>query len=575
MTVDPRPALRLADLAERYWRAYLAHHPISATPYGERAYDDRVDDISPAASERHRGHLEGLLTEARSVESAVATAPGVQPAERVTASALIDQIEMDLALLDADVDPWTVDPIDGVQVAIFNIESFQPVATVEQGRAMVARWNALPRLLDQHRANLREALAGGRVAVHAPVERAAEGLRDLLAQPDDAWALLAPAGQDHADWAPADLERFRANLRSAVRDGIRPAMSRLLDVLVAEILPAARSNTTPGIDTLPGGPEAYGKLVRHHTSLHAHPEAIHRVGLDEVARINGELEALGARVLGTTDRQAILARLRSDPDLYFRTPDQVEQTAASALARATAAVPGWFGILPRAGCEVVRMGDHEARHGTIAYYREPAPDGTRPGRYYINTSEPQTRPRYEAEALGYHESVPGHHLQIAVAQEVPGLPDFRRHLGVTAFWEGWALYAERLADEMGLYSGDLDRIGMLSLDAWRACRLVVDTGIHALGWSRQRAIDYMLANTALAPNNIVNEVDRYIVWPGQALAYKTGQLEILRLRAEVAAALGARFDVRAFHDNLLRGGALSLETAGRIVRASLGAGTGS
>jgi len=206
------------------------------------------------------------------------------------------------------------------------------------------------------------------------------------------------------------------------------------------------------------------------------------------------------------------------------------------------------------------MEEHEEKHSTIAYYRGPAADGSRPGRYYINTSAPETRPRYEAEVLAYHESIPGHHLQIALAQELSDLPKFRRHLGVTAFVEGWGLYTERLADRMGLYSADLDRIGVLSYDAWRACRLVVDTGMHAMGWTRDRAIEFMVENTALAKNNIVNEVDRYITWPGQALAYKTGQLEILRLRDEARRALGRRFDVRAFHDAVLENGAIPLGT---------------
>jgi uncharacterized protein (DUF885 family) len=254
----------------------------------------------------------------------------------------------------------------------------------------------------------------------------------------------------------------------------------------------------------------------------------------------------------------VLERLRTDPALHFTTRDEVFDKAASALDRAREAIPGWFGILPQAPCEVVRMGEHEEAHSTIAYYRQPSVDGSRPGQYFVNTGFPETRPRYEAEALAYHESIPGHHLQIAIGQELTDLPDFRRHLGPTAFFEGWGLYTERLSDEMGLYSSDLDRIGILSFDGWRACRLVVDTGMHALGWTRQQAIDFMAAHTALGANNIANEVDRYIVWPGQALAYKLGQLEILRLRDEARARQGSRFDIRAFHDALLGQGALSL-----------------
>ncbi len=273
-----------------------------------------------------------------------------------------------------------------------------------------------------------------------------------------------------------------------------------------------------------------------------------------------------SRSSGLTDT---LARLREDGRLYFGSREEVFAKADSALARAGEAMAQWFGLLPRAPCEVVRMGAHEEKHSSIAYYRQPATDGSRPGQYFVNTYAPETRPRYEAEALAYHEAIPGHHLQIAIGQELEGLPEFRRHLGPTAFFEGWGLYTERLSDEMGLYSADLDRFGILSFDAWRACRLVVDTGMHALGWSREQAIDYMAAHTALGRNNIANEVDRYIVWPGQALAYKTGQLEIQRLRGEAQAALGDRFEIKAFHDAVLGNGAVPLATLRDLVSGYL------
>jgi len=333
-----------------------------------------------------------------------------------------------------------------------------------------------------------------------------------------------------------------------------------------EVLPKARPQERPGIMHIPGGAAAYRKLIKVHTSLDLSPEELHQTGLKEVARINREMEEFGEKVFGVRDRKEILKRLRKDSSLYFASRDEVAAKAEAALAKANAAISKWFGHLPKTPCEVVRMGEHEEKHSTIAYYRPPAADGSRPGRYYINTSAPETRPRYEAEALAYHESVPGHHLQITIAQELEGIPEFRKNSGVTAFIEGWGLYSERLSDEMGLYTSDLDRIGILSYDSWRACRLVVDTGMHAMGWTREQAIRFMVENTALAENNIVNEVDRYITWPGQALAYKAGQLEIMRLRREAQARLGKEFDVRRYHDVLLGEGAVPLRVLREMVR---------
>ncbi|HVA87975.1 MAG TPA: DUF885 domain-containing protein [Candidatus Saccharimonadales bacterium] len=560
----PDAAAELAVLADQYWQDHLRQYPIASTALGERRYDGLIDDVSPEARERYSSRLRDLLGRVQALRSRALANGEFDESDRVTIAALADQLGCDLAALDCRLDDWTVDPLEGPQILIFNVESFQDVATVEQGREMVRRWQLMGPYLDQHVANLRRGLADGRVAVRAPVERVIDALNALLAQRDEQWALLNPTRAPHRDWSAADAAAFADGLRDAVGSTIRPALARLRDVLVTEILPHGRTNERPGIGDLPGGADAYRRMIRVHTSLNLAPETLHQTGLDEVEQINSEIEALGGRVLGVSDRARILARLREDPRLYFRTPEEVSAKARSALARATAAIPHWFGMLPSADCVVVPMGEHETRHGTIAYYRQPAPDGSRPGQYFINTSAPETRPRYEAEALAYHESIPGHHLQIAIAQELE-LPEFRRHLGVTAFWEGWGLYSERLADEMGLYTGDLDRIGMLSLDAWRACRLVVDTGMHAFGWSRDRAIRFMTENTALAPNNIANEVDRYIVWPGQALAYKTGQLEIARLRRETQDRRGPAFDIRAFHDVVLGDGAVGLEPLREIM----------
>jgi len=379
------------------------------------------------------------------------------------------------------------------------------------------------------------------------------------------WRMVRPGQEPHDDWPAAVLESFRRELSAAVGEIVVPAFGRYLEVLETEILPAARPSDRPGIVHVPGGDAAYRALIRTHTTLDLEPEAVHELGLAEIERIDASFADLGARVLGVHGLDATLAALREDPALRFGSADEVFAAARDTLARAQAAVPRWFGRLPRVDCEVVPIPSETEAHQTLAYYAWPALDGSRPGRYYINLGSPETRPRYEAEALAFHESVPGHHLQIALAQELEGLPAFQRALGSTAFAEGWGLYTERLADEMGLYSSDLDRFGILSFDAWRACRLVVDTGMHALGWSRDQAVEFMRAHTALGDNNIANEVDRYISWPGQALAYKIGQLEILRLRALAEARLGPRFDIRAFHDAVLGSGAVGLTTLAGIV----------
>jgi uncharacterized protein (DUF885 family) len=557
-----KPGESLAELAREYWDERMTNEPISATALGDRRFDDRLPDISPAGRARVKTQYESIVSRCKEIPEGVLT-----DADRLTRTALLVDSGSLLDYYSCDLEDWTVDPLQGLQVELMNVESFQPIRTVLEGRAMVSRWRKIGPFIEQHIANLRGGAAGGKVAVRSVVEKVVDELDDLLAKPDADWALLRPLQAEHSDCTDEERREFREGLTDSLRESARPGFVRYFEFLKSEILPKARPPEKPGIMHIPGGVEVYTKLIRVHTSLDLTPEDIHRTGLGEVDRINKQMEELGEKVLGTRDRKKILRRLRTDPALYFSSRDEIAAKAERALARANAAIAKWFGRLPRTPCEVVRMAEHEEKHSTIAYYRPPATDGSRPGRYYVNTSAPETRPRYEAEALAYHEAVPGHHLQIAIAQELEGIPEFRKNSGVTAFIEGWGLYSERLADEMGLYSSDLDRIGILSYDSWRACRLVVDTGMHAMGWTRERAIDFMMENSALAKNNIVNEVDRYITWPGQALAYKTGQLEIIGLRKGAESRLGSKFDIREFHDALLDNGAVPLQVLRQVIRS--------
>jgi uncharacterized protein (DUF885 family) len=573
---EPYPSdgpARLAEIAGAAWEDALRLDPLFATAIGDRRFDDRLRPNGPDALETAAERVDAAVRRTTAIDP-----KRLSPADRVTRRALLDFLGFQGDLLDSGIEGWNVDPLDGPQVVFLNIPSFQSIRDRDDAAALLARWREMGPWIDRHVETSRDALRRGVGAPQALVRSVVAELDDLLARDVSDWPLLRPSRDLPPGIAPPEAARLAANLAAVVTDTIRPAFGRYRTFLVDELAPVARGDDRPGLAALPDGDAIYSRLVRSHTTLELTPEAIHQIGLDETTRIDREFEELGSLVLGTGDRAAVIERLRSDPALHFSTEAEVFAVAESSLARALAAIPGWFGRLPAARCEVVEMADHEARHSTIAYYRDPASDGSRPGSYYINTTEPQTRPRYEAEVLAFHEAVPGHHLQIAIAQELDDLPAFRRFAGPTAFIEGWGLYSERLSDEMGLLSGDLDRFGILSFDAWRACRLVVDTGLHALGWSRDAAIAFMVDHTALAENNIVNEVDRYLAIPGQALAYKLGQLEILRLRDAARTSLGPPFDIRRFHDAVLTEGAVGLLTLDEVVRSWIareGTGEGS
>ena len=363
-----------------------------------------------------------------------------------------------------------------------------------------------------------------------------------------------------ADLPAAERTRLVAAGRQAVNDSFTPAMQKLLAFVKNDYLPAARKDI--GASGLPDGAAYYQHAIRRHTTTDLTAKEIHEIGVKEVARIRGEMEAIirGVGFKGTF--QGFLTFLRTDPRFYYASADDLVAGYALIAKRADGELPKLFAELPRNSYGIRVIPDYEAPAQTTAYY-QPGASGARAGIYMINTYKLDTRPRYEMEALTLHESVPGHHLQISRAQELKGLPEFRRNAGYTAYVEGWALYAESLGGEMGFYIDPYSKFGQLTYEMWRACRLVVDTGMHAMGWTREQAINFMKENTAKTENDIVVEVDRYIVWPGQALAYKLGELKIKELRARAARELGARFDVRKFHNAILDDGPLPLDLLDR------------
>jgi uncharacterized protein (DUF885 family) len=561
-TTRANPAIELAKLCDEFWQGHLRTYPSEATSLGDHRYDDQLEDNSPAATTRERARLESVHTRALAIGEAA-----LSPADRVTRSVLIRETQDEMDNIDCHFEEWVVDPRSGPQTDFMSLPDLTTIITPDDAAHYVARVRKMGPYIDQIIANLSRGLKNGRMATRAGAVAVMDQLDSLAAHPVEQWELDSPASVSRSDWTGEQKLKFEGDLGAALRTIVKPAFLRYRDFVRGKVWPVARPEDKAGMSFIPGGREAYLKRIRLETSLDRTPEQLHQLGLDEIARIRGELSTLGAKMLGTSDIAEIQKKLRTDPAMHFASANEVEQKARETLARAKAAIPGFFSVLPKADCQVKVMGMYEAPHSTIAYYRQGAPDGSRPGYYMINTYKPETRPRYEAEALAFHESIPGHHLQISIAQELQGLPEFRKNLGVTSFVEGWALYTERLADEMGLYSSDLDRIGMLSYDAWRASRLVVDTGMHAMGWSRQQAIDYMVANTVLAENNIANEVDRYLGDPGQALAYKVGQLEIFALRDEAKKKLGDKFDLKAFHEVVLKNGAVALPVLREQVEA--------
>ena len=548
------PAARLRALAERYWQRTLEDFPETATFLGLSGDHGRLADNSLAARDARLAWLRRLRAEVTAVPEAPLGAD-----DRVTRAMLLEEIDKELATAVCETPLWEVHPLGGPQVEWPRLAELQSLATPVDGQRLLARYRAMPRYLATHIANLRTGLARGYRPVRIAVERVLGQLDALLTASDSAQALLEPLRRRPAQGWPDDAwQAFTDSLRRTVHDDVLPAFARYRAFLASEALPRARGETEVGVRANPDGLACHRAQIRAQTSLPLEPDEVHRRGLEEMDRIHAEMRAITRRLFGTEDLPAVFRRLREDPRYTFASRDEIEATARTAVARAQAALPRALGRLPRTPVEVRRLGAFEEKDAPAAYYFPPAADGSRPGIYYVNTYDPRSRPRYTAEVLAFHEAIPGHHVQIALAQELEGVPEFRKHAGTTAFVEGWALYSERLADELGLYSDDLQRLGMLSFQAWRAARLVTDAGMHALGWSRQRAIDYMLATTALTPLDAANEIDRYIVWPGQALAYMTGQMEIRRLRREAEAALGPRFDGRGFHDVVLGAGAVTL-----------------
>jgi uncharacterized protein (DUF885 family) len=557
----PDPALRA--LADDYWDAVVEEGPTFASLVGDRRFDDRIEDLSFEAEARQQATWTALRRRLDGLDDRA-----WDPVDRVTSGLLAEELHVRLLSIEHRTGDQAWDQMDGIHATLLAVAPQINAPSPENAADLVTRYRQVGTFLDQACDRFRRAIASGRTPPRIVVERSLNMLDGYLASPLDDDGFVTMDGP--VDW---DGEAaWRDELRSVTAEVIRPAMARYRAVIADELAPVARDDDHPGLQWVPGGPEQYRALIRVHTGLDLDPVEVHETGMRELTeKLPREYAEIGGRLLGVTDQTELFPRLRTDADLRYRTGDEVMADATRCVESAAAAMAGWFGRLPQAGCEIKPVPDFLAPDSPGAYYFPPASDGSRPGTYYVNLYEPEGKHRYETAAIAFHEAIPGHHLQLAIGTELDGLPQFQRLSYLhNAFAEGWGLYSERLAEEMGLYRDDMDRLGMLTADSLRSARLVVDTGLHALGWTRQQAIDFMVANVPSPEQELIVEVDRYIAMPAQALSYKIGQLEIFRLRDEAEAAMGQRFDIKAFHDVVLGSSTVSLPVLRELVADHVG-----
>ena len=548
---DVMVARPVIDLADRFWQWFLSRSPIYATVLGDERYDDRLADVSPEGRAEEVDAFKGFLRDANEID-----AVGLDQEDSITLDMVKVVCRIQLRQHELNVHHFAaMDQMAGPQGLPGDLSRFQRVDTEERVDRLLDRLSQFPEYLAMHRVNLLEGIAAGRTAAAPVVERVIEQTRRAAATPaDESPLLLAHPELD---------ETSRERIHKAIEEWVLPALADHL-AAVEGYAPYARESE--GIWALPDGRELYEALILASTTLEETPEAIHEYGLQQLDAIRTETEAI-ARELKFDDVAAMRAALAADPANYAKSGPDIVELATAQIAKANAAAPRWFGRLPKAPCQVRAVEPYQEREAPPAFYYPPAPDGSRPGIYFVNTYQPENRPLYRLASTTYHEATPGHHFQITIESELTGLPDFRRfgsRLTGAAYAEGWGLYSERLADEMGLFENAWERLGMLDAQAWRAARLVVDTGLHAFKWSRARSVE-LLKSIGLSDLEAGTETDRYIAWPAQALAYMTGMREIMALRHQIEARDGGRFNIKGFHDELIGHGSLPLATLKRYL----------
>ena len=543
---------RLHALFDKTWETRLRESPMFATSVGRHEWDDKLGSMTPADLERRHAQAKAALAELDAIDAAK-----LPPAEAVNAGIFRRQLRNAIESYELGDYQMPFNADSGFHTGFSRLAEDVPLKTTKDYENYISRLEQWPRVVREEIVLMRQGIARGFTVPRATLDGYEHTMSAHVVDAPEKSVFWKPFEKFPASVPEADRERLRSEGRAAVMDGGVAGYRDLLDFFVHEYLPHAR--TTLAASALPDGAAYYRMKIRDFTTLDLTPDQIHDIGLREVARISGEMNATIKATGFTGDFPAFLQFLRTDPRFYAKTPEELLARAAWICKRMDGKLPSLFKTLPRLPYTVQPVPADIAPKYTSGRYVGAAYGSTQPGIYWVNTYHLESRPLYNLEALTLHESVPGHHLQIALSRELGNLPNFRRFSYISAFGEGWGLYCEWLGLEAGFYTDPYSNFGRLTYEMWRACRLVVDTGIHAKGWTRQQAIDYMATRTALPLHEVETEVDRYISWPGQALAYKLGELKIKELRARAEKALGPKFDVREFHDVVLGSGAVPLD----------------
>jgi uncharacterized protein (DUF885 family) len=538
-------------LIDEAWETDMRDDPLRASYFGDRRFESEWPDASPAAFAKRNEANEKTLERLQRVNRAA-----LSTQDQLSYDLFAFEYATRLAAYPFKPFFYDIRPRDGIQ-SLSEVAELIPFTAVADYEHWIKRLRTIDRYLAQNQALLEIAIREKRTQPRVVMERVLPQLAALIKPGAESSPFYQPFKRIPDTFPAAERTRLQAEGKAAIESVVIPAYAKFEKFFRERYVPASRP--TDGIWDTPDGVAFYKQRVRFYTTTRLTPEEIHQTGLKEVARIRAEMDKVIREVGFKGSFNEFLEFLRTDPQFYYETPDELFRAYAVLAKQIDPELVKLFRRLPRTPYGVRPIPATSAPNTTTAYYQGPAADGSRAGYYYVNLYRPEVRPKYEMEVLTLHEAVPGHHLQIALAQEQTDLPAFRRNAEYTAYVEGWALYTESLGEQLGLYKDPYSRFGQLTYDMWRAVRLVVDTGIHAKHWTRQQAIDYFKANAAKTEADIINEVDRYISWPGQALAYKVGQLRILQLRAEAERELGPKFDIRDFHDVVLSNGAVPLE----------------